>query len=376
MKKIKVLIPDADCGHALVVAKALAREKVEIHSMSPDSNAALKFSRYNKSFLQIPSFIENEKEVLDVIVNKSIEKRIDLVLPIDESTHQFFSRIKEEVQNQIKLPPISSSEILKIATNKWELHNFCIVNNIAVPQAQLLNDSENYPKENLNFPILIKPDKGHGGHFIHKFLSLKKFNEFRSKVHDLRLGNLLVQEYIEGYDIDMSVLANHGKILAYTIQKGFLKRRDAFAASAGIKFIHVKEVYDIVHELTLKLNFSGVAHIDLRYDSIQQKFKIIEINARYWGSLMGSVLAGVNFPYLACLNGLGISHEIPDFRECVYIDYVSGMKSLIRNPLSSKQKEIRLKNTDVKYLMKDPIAEIINIVKRRRTSRKFKQLYI
>ena len=163
----------------------------------------------------------------------------------------------------------------------------------------------------------------------------------------------------------MSLLAKDGKILAFTIQKGFIKRSNVFVASAGIKFLYNEKLYDNVDRLIKKLNFSGIAHLDLRYDMKQDEFKVIEVNPRFWGSLTGSVQAGVNFPYLACLAGMGVKFELPQYNHCRYIDHSTALKSMIKYPFARDDSRVKYKETDIKYILFDPIAEFVNIMKRR-----------
>jgi predicted ATP-grasp superfamily ATP-dependent carboligase len=61
------------------------------------------------------------------------------------------------------------------------------------------------------------------------------------------------------------------------------------------------------------LKFCGVALIDLRNNNQDDHIKVLEINPRYWGSLIGALSAGVNFLYFACLSGLGIPFDHPDY---------------------------------------------------------------
>jgi D-aspartate ligase len=162
----------------------------------------------------------------------------------------------------------------------------------------------------------------------------------------------------------MSLLSKDGVILAHTIQKGLLKRERDFAASAGIRFGFNEQVYNNVYDLIKKLNYSGIAHVDLRYDKKRDEYVIIEINARYWGSLTGSIMAGVNFPYIAIMSGLQKNYTSPAMMESTFVDFISAIKYRLRN-LFQQNTLFQFEQTDYKYVFRDPIAELWNIWRRR-----------
>ena len=112
------------------------------------------------------------------------------------------------------------------------------------------------------------------------------------------------------------------------------------------------------------LNYSGVAHIDLRYDVKDKTYKIIDVNTRFWGSLTGSQIVGVNFPYLTVLAGLGIEFSIPEYKQGRYIDHTTAAKRMIQEIFSNKKDKINFYETDFKFIFKDPLSEFINIFQR------------
>lgn len=366
-RKIRVLIPDAESGHALITARALAEtKKIDLFVMARDPKAALRYSFRKKSFKAIDTDKDNMLNI-NSLLKEVDEKKIDLVLPIDEDAHKVISRNLELVHSKVKTSPIAPNDVYEAATNKWKLAKLCEENKIPYPKSVYVEGtafSDNII-EKMYFPILIKPESGHGGLNIKIIKSKDELKNFFKSNPDLSMGNYLLQEYVKGYDIDMSLLAKDGKIIAFTIQKGFIKRANVFAASAGIKFLYNEKLYNIIDRLIKELNFSGIAHLDLRYDEDQDEFKVIEINARYWGSLTGSVQAGVNFPYLACLVGMGIKIELPQYKYCRHIDYSTALKTMIKYPFVRGDNRIKYKETDIKYILSDPIAEFVNIMRRR-----------
>lgn len=367
MKKLRVLIPDAESGHALIVIRCLSRvPNIEIHIMGKRQNVSSRYSRYIKSFAHIPNHSQN---YIEFILEQVKKKGIDLILPIDEPAHRIFTQNVDLVQNYCKTSPLPQPDTFETVVNKWKLGQFCEKNNIAFPKSYIINGQQDVENlHGLDYPMIIKPESGHGGNNISIINSYDELNGFLNSNPDKSMGNYILQDFIEGYDIDMSLLAKDGEILAYTIQKGFLKRSNEFAASAGIEFLYEEKLFRMVEKLIDRLNFSGIAHLDLRYDQRKRDFKLIEINARYWGSLTGSLMAGINFPELACKAGMGQKIEIPEYRFIRYITYSSAIKSKLFHPFSKASKKIKLKESDLKYILRDPLAEVKNILQRRRSN--------
>ena len=79
------------------------------------------------------------------------------------------------------------------------------------------------------------------------------------------------------------------------------------------------------------LKWSSIVNIDFIYDENDKQAKILEVNPRYWQSLLGSLFAGVNFPYLAYLASLHIDFPRPELSiiRSLYVQW-----SLIQNQKS------------------------------------------
>lgn len=359
---IRVLIPDAESGHTIWVCEGLAMaENIEIHGMSRHSNSALKYSKKCKSFKRIFNF-ENDSNYLNSILEYALEINADIILPIDEPLTELFSKNINLIHERFKTIPIPESDSFKIATNKRLLAEFCQSKNIPVPLTYDLNtfnyllESSHHP----NFPIIIKPESGNGGRNVFLLNSKEEFENFNPLENNKDFGQYFVQEYIDGYDIDMSVLCKEGKILAYTIQKGIIKRKSQFAASLGIQFLEDQKLYKIVEKLINELKYNGIAHIDLRYDFQSKNYKIIEINSRFWGSVLGSILNGVNFPYLSCIVGMTGTTAKPFQKHNRFFDFIS----IIKKPKDIFKFSVKLKETNLSFLIRDPFAHAINVFRR------------
>ena len=70
----------------------------------------------------------------------------------------------------------------------------------------------------------------------------------------------------------------------------------------GVEFLYEDKLLKSVMILIKPLNWSGITHIDMRYDEKTNNFKVIEINPRFWSSIEASLFAGViSLIYIALL---------------------------------------------------------------------------
>jgi predicted ATP-grasp superfamily ATP-dependent carboligase len=234
-------------------------------------------------------------------------------------------------------------------------------NNLPCPKSIIIKTNEFTKTDELNFPIVIKPVLGfRNGKGINFFESLNDVNSFfnRNIVNKLYLA----QEYIEGYDIDCSVLCKDGEILVYTIQKGNLQGKSKFEPNIGVEFLYKEQLYHIVEKLMKSLNWSGIAHIDLRYDINDDAYKVIEINARFWLTVDLSLLAGVNFPYLYCLSSLKKEFSIPQTNFASFLTLKGLVKKIKINPLFVFKFKYIFNNTSFRFAFTDPLPILYKFV--------------
>ncbi|WNH12188.1 ATP-grasp domain-containing protein [Thalassobellus suaedae] len=353
-KKISVLVLKGHINLLPFIVNCLSQVKsVDIYVISNNKNEGVGRSKKIKNISYYPNTIDDIEWVSNL--NKELEKfEIDLILPIDEYGISTLIKYKDLLHQSDKLVLLPELDAFYLANNKGRLSKHLDLFNIPAPKSVLYNKNEICKEPPIEFPILMKPLEGLGGgkgiNLFNDEASLKSF--FLSNKVDYPY---LIQNYIKGYDIDCSVLCKNGDILAFTIQKGTLAGDSEFVPNIGLDFLFEEDLYNVVEKLMNSLNWSGVAHIDMRYDESDKKFKVIEINPRYWETTEGSEIAGVNFPYLHCLTSLNLSFELPKYKHVKYLNLKGLSKTIRTNGLFLFRLNFIFNNTPVKYYLKDPL---------------------
>ncbi len=148
-----------------------------------------------------------------------------------------------------------------------------------------------------------------------------------------------------------------GRTLAYTIQKAIGKASGKYKPAGHIQFQHHDECLHTVERMLQLLQWSGVAHVDLMYDEDAKALRILEINPRFWGSLLGSQRAGVNFPYLACQAAVGEAVPMPTYSDIEFAMPSAALRLWRRRDPSAVRPSFN--QTTLPFLLHDPIPEFI-----------------
>lgn len=122
----------------------------------------------------------------------------------------------------------------------------------------------------------------------------------------------LVQKRIQGPGIGIFLLARHGDILARFAHRRIRERPPSGGVSVLCESIPLPtEAWEIASRLISTIGFHGVAMVEFKLDAEENRPKLIEVNARFWGSLNLAIRAGVDFPFLLYRLALGESVEGP-----------------------------------------------------------------
>ncbi|WP_299276469.1 ATP-grasp domain-containing protein [uncultured Psychroserpens sp.] len=350
--RLNVLIPDGDSTWALSVLQCLSHiEDYKLFVLSNEKRTATKYSKYTAYY----KFYErsNEASWLDIINSEVETNSISVILPIAEAEVLFFISNRSKISRTAKVIPLPKLRDFETAINKYKLSEFCKAHNISHPRSFLIASEKEKQDvlSKIHFPILIKPLSQKGGDGIEK---VQTISEIPERLEHIK-SPAFVQEYIEGYDIDCSVLCQDGEVLTYTVQKGNLPGHNEFAPQLGFDFLQNEEVINIAKEVMSLLNWFGVAHLDMRFDKATNSYCLIEINARFWGSIDGSRHAGVNFPHLAIQCALKQPVMVHAFNNLPYMRLKGVLKYLKRNPLFLFKRKFLLEQTETKSFLKDPL---------------------
>lgn len=316
MKKIKVLIPDGESNFATRVAQALSNyNNIELYIICRYNNRKLFYCSNVKGFI-INDLAFDTKDKIQIINTYIAEKSIELLLPVSVIGIRFISENKENINSHCKLTPVANVDIFDTVNNKATLAKLFRGSNVPHPKTWLFEELSELSDTNTFKRVLAKPSGGSGGLNIKIINSLQELTIFCTE-NKSDLSNYIFQEYRNGYDIDISLFASDGKIISYTIQKPYKYDKTNFTPSTALEFLHDDRVYETAIEFVKLTKWNGIGHIDMRIDTDTNELFFIEINPRFWASLLGSVSVGVNFPYHVICHSLNLplveNKKIPSY---------------------------------------------------------------
>jgi predicted ATP-grasp superfamily ATP-dependent carboligase len=302
-----VLILDGEWRGAPRILHCLGHASgIRTHVLSHVPDVASRFSRYCARFHLRPAGITWEDGLLEAIENVASSSKIDVLLPVAIPAAAFIAKHATRLARLAALHPVHDANTIETCRDKWRFAHVAAEHGIPVPQTVLFTGDarDDLKVFERGTPVLLKPRISSNGRGIMSFADKGEAELFLDS-HPELARQFVAQPRLEGQDFGCNVLCRHGNIVAHTIQKAVFRPRQPFGVAAGIEIVPNDEVLEISRRLVSALRYHGVANIDLRYDQRERQLKILELNSRYWGTLLGSLYAGVNFPHLSCMAALG-----------------------------------------------------------------------
>jgi hypothetical protein len=286
---MRALVLGSNATLVLNTVSALGAAGIEADVISDWTAPRVRFSRYCRRYVRVPfESLHISGDGLPMLSDYCRDNEIDVVIPADLATTFDLANLGDE-----DLPrfPVASPSTLETLHDKWRFQQLLRRHELPTPCTQLLRPGSDGRELELPFPVIVKPAASEGGSGIQRCEDAGELARLRAQPAHQH-GQWIAQEIIPGHDIDLSVLADHGRVVAYTIQQD--------EGSDKKRFLHDPQMLEVGCAIVNATQFHGLAHFDMRVDERNGKLYVIECNPRIWGSLMYSVWAGVNFVALGC----------------------------------------------------------------------------
>lgn len=317
---------DADCFLIERSLKSLSAVGYRAFVISADDPRykGLRFSRNYSKWMTC-----DLKSLDAAMINAYCRKRsIDLVMPSDIGTTFMLARISHEI-TAARTFPLTSPENLALLHNKWHFMQWLGEHGMPFPKSQLLAPDASLDGFDFGFPLIAKPLEASGGRGVQKVDSL---DDLRAYMRDHRAHSaapFLIQTFIPGEDLVFGVLADHGRVVAGTMQK-------YCADGSRAEFIEYPNLLRMGEQIVSKLNYHGVAEFDVRLDTDGRPW-FIECNPRLWASIVISMCMGVNYVDLGIKLAQGQPLPAPQLPTGSYIWPKQALLKILRRQLRSSE---------------------------------------
>ncbi|MFT5288270.1 MAG: D-aspartate ligase [Planctomycetota bacterium] len=359
MKRLLILDSRTSPMLTMRVVQCLAATKrFQLHVATPLRKSSQRHSRWVEQVHFVPDhngFLNS----LGEIANLTSTHQCDLVLPVNVDTIEMvISPEAEAFRQRVRLPALADPATFKVACSKYELTAFMEEKGIPHPKTVRIDPSrpESISEaEAMPLPVIVKPTFGGGGRGVRIVREPRKLRSLleSGSTHENRL---IVQEFIPGYDVGCAAYCEAGTVIALTMQRDMGVDPNSVEPSKGLCFIDDPAVRSIAQQLLGELGWDGVAQIDFRVDAVTGAVTVLEINPRYWGSVLGSQRMGINFPALAVSRALNLDLPDPTYILGKYIT-ARGLLSYWKDRLLGKKglEHFRLTESDLKEMVVDPL---------------------
>lgn len=246
---------------------------------------------------------------VDDLLRRCVDNGIDVVVPTVDSELLMLARRHEEFESRgIRLlmsPARVFERCLDKATLVRECRDVC-----PVPKTEIVD--EHFSLADWSYPFLMKPRLGAGARGV------RIVHDEGGLGHYPLDGVMVAQEYLDGIEWSVDVLCSPGGEVLAVVPRTRLKI-DSGIAVAGRTW-HNERLTAQARAVAEHLGITYVANIQFREDA-DGVAKLMDVNARFPGTMPLTIQAGIDMPCLALdlLLGKKIDASSLGFREIAIV---------------------------------------------------------
>ncbi|MEM1122338.1 MAG: ATP-grasp domain-containing protein [Bacteroidota bacterium] len=306
--KPRILVLDGDHKNALAIIRHLGKTgHYTIETIAYSQASIALFSKYNSKKIIVSHPKKNPDQFIVDLLEVLKNGNYTVVLPVSYICYQLCSVHKAAIQKYTSLT-IAHPEHIYLASSKVKTYQLAEDLNIPYPKVTPLANAEEINKVETTYPCVIKAPHEAGKNIVeyanNKAELVQKFNRICSK-NDFDGALPIIQKFIVGEGAGFFAFYKDGKCKNFFIHRRIREYPVTGGASTVAEGYYDANIEKNGKKILDHLNWEGVAMVEFKKDNSTGEYNLMEINAKFWGSLDLALSCGVNFPQMLIDDALG-----------------------------------------------------------------------
>jgi predicted ATP-grasp superfamily ATP-dependent carboligase len=279
---MKVLVLCQDLRLGQVILDCLSANRADSWIIYDNDVAwALRYTRRSKIALVVQGgLLRHHVRIVKTINELHAREHFDMVLATDVHGELLLADHRDQIEPAIY--PVASRPVLELLNDKWQFYLFCRNFELPVPKTLHAPDVTAAERE-IGFPAVIKPIDWCGGQGIS---IVQNSDELRHAFSEFGDAEFIVQEFVQGEDVCVSLFARDGVTEAIATYRCGIRFRTTFDWMPSFAATCEKIVGAV--------GYTGVANFDARITP-EEDLRLIECNPRFFARLSEVRIAGMDF---------------------------------------------------------------------------------
>jgi D-aspartate ligase len=298
------LVLDGNPG-ALAIVRSLGRRNIPVWVLVGQYRLA-GFSRYCSRALCWPDATESAK--VEWLKELGRANNLDdwVLFSTSDETARLESLNRGPLSSQYRVTS-PSWEVMRWAYDKRLTYQLGAELGLSQPHSFFPRDRTEAESLECEFPVVLKPAYKQA---TNRFTRSKAWRA-RDRKELLRLYDdavllvdpslVIIQEMIDGggeHQFSFACLCLDGRPIASLTARRTRQYPVDFGQGSFVETVELPEIEGPAKRLLSSLHYSGVAELEFKYDAQDGKYKLLEMNPRFWTWHALGAPSGVDFPYL------------------------------------------------------------------------------
>ena len=280
----------------LGIARSLGERGVRVIGLTSQQGIYGNYTRYADVQLS-PDSSEEPERLLEYL--RELAETIHgsaIIFPTRDDDVVFLDRYRDRLKRY--LPVVPTSEAIKGCLDKWETDRWAMKAGVSRPRSWKIESSEDLARAipEVSFPCILKPlaawhwrKKGKWELLGHrKAIQVSSAAKLVAQYEGIAKveRRALLQELVPGGDDCLWAAAcyfdREGSYVAGFTAHKLVQIPAGFGTGCVVQTEERQELLSITRALLQKMQYTGLAEVEYKWDQTCQQFKLIEVNPRPW----------------------------------------------------------------------------------------------